>query len=222
MLFVFWAVTPLQSAIFNTGPLTRSVSSLMITSSTLIPLDQQSHNLDISILNAAYAISWLGQRLPPFTTSQYAAVPFQPLRGIGSETALPSETWTTSANIFSTSLLCSPARVSLGPQGYTFDNGKGCVVPDLLSPYQPDPDVDFMINYIGYYDNAQVDWALENPNCTTEFSDDFLAVWASSPPPQNSASGYCNLTAIFCETRYDVQECTIDVNASTFAILESN
>lgn len=60
--------------------------------------------------------------------------------------------------------MCSPARVSLGLQGYTFDNGKGYVVPDLLSPYQPDPDVDFMINYIGYYDNAQVDWALENPN----------------------------------------------------------
>jgi hypothetical protein len=144
MLFVFWAVTPLQPAIFNVGPVTPSVSGLMITSSTLIPLDQQSANLDISILTAAYAISLLGQRLPPFTTSQYAAVPFQPLRRIGSETAFPSEIWTTSANIFNTSLLCSPARVSIGPQGYTFDNGKGCVVPDLLSPYQADLDVDFM------------------------------------------------------------------------------
>ena len=138
MLFVFWAVTPLQSAIFNIGPVTRSVSSLMITSSTLIPLDQQSNNLDISILNVAYAISWLGQRLPPFTTSQYAAVPFQPLQGIGSQTGLPSEIWTTSANIFSTSLLCSPARVSLASRIHVRQRKRLCRTwPAITVPTRP-------------------------------------------------------------------------------------
>jgi hypothetical protein len=195
----------------------------MTTSSNLIPLDLQNAVLDISFLNAAYAICWLGQRLPPFTTDRYAAIPFQLMKSfpnVGNETTLPDETWTTTTNIFSTSLSCSPAEVTVGPLGYTFDNGRGCVVPDLVlsSTYG---DTQYMVNYIGYYDNADVDWALENPNCTAEFSNSFLALWAQSTS-QTSTGIYSNLTSLFCETEYNTQEYTISVNASSLAIIDGN
>jgi hypothetical protein len=78
-----------------------------------------------------------------------------------------------------------------------------------------------MVNYIGYYDNAQVDWSLENPNCTAEFSNSLLALWAESTS-QTSPGVNSNLTALFCETRYDIQEYIISVNASSLAILDGN
>ncbi|KAI1010764.1 hypothetical protein LB503_005263 [Fusarium chuoi] len=55
MVIVFWALTPLQSALLGTGIV-----------------------LDPEFLNTGYAIGWLGQQFPAFTTADYALLPFYP------------------------------------------------------------------------------------------------------------------------------------------------
>ncbi|CZR69554.1 uncharacterized protein PAC_19454 [Phialocephala subalpina] len=215
MLTVFWAITPLQSAIFNAATITRSISTKMVTSARLISMNQQITGLNANFLNTAYAISWLGQVLPAFTTANYAVLPFQPTPERQSISSL--EAWTTDADAFSTTLSCTPAHVNLTGLGYTFSNGKGCVVPqiNLADTYSTGK---YMVNYIGYFNNAQNDWFLQNPNCSAEFSNNFLALWASNSS-WTGVGTYSNLTALFCETSYSSTRYSVTVNASNSAIV---
>ncbi|KAF8860270.1 hypothetical protein BDZ45DRAFT_648839 [Acephala macrosclerotiorum] len=218
MMTVFWAITPLQSAIFNAATITRSISAKMITSAQLISVDQQVSGLNANFLNTAYAISWLGQVLPAFTTAAYAILPFQPIPDHRSTSSL--ETWTTDADSFSTALSCKPANVNLTGLGYTFSNGKGCVVPQINLPDTIGLG-DYMVNYIGYFNSPQVDWFLQNPNCSATFSNNFLALWASNSSRTENGI-YSNLTALFCETSYFSTRYSVTVNASNTAIVNGS
>jgi hypothetical protein len=209
MLLVFWVITPLQSAIFNTGLTTRSLKAVMGTSSILMPLELQPSSLSANFLNTAYGISWLGQRLPPFTTYEVAFPPFQPNQHSGP--FLPSETWSTTADAYSTSLNCTPANVVIDPLGYTLSNDRGCSISGVALADTLD-EANYMILYVGYYDDPHSDWALQNPNCTAEFSNNFLALWASNSS-RISTGIYRNLTALFCEPSYHVQEMSVKINA---------
>ncbi|PVH77159.1 hypothetical protein DL98DRAFT_591555 [Cadophora sp. DSE1049] len=215
MLVVFWAITPLQSAIFNTGFVTRSKNINMATAATLISIDRQADVLNANFLNAAYAISWLGQKLPAFTTANYTVLPFRPTSL--AQKSLPSETWTASRDAFSTSISCSPAIVEVKKLGYTFSNGKGCSVAQINLAASHDFG-SYMINYIGYFSNPHVDWSLQNPNCSAEFSNNFLALWASGASHVEGGI-YSNITALFCETNYSSHSVTVTVNASDNAIV---
>ncbi|KAE8446044.1 hypothetical protein EG329_012552 [Mollisiaceae sp. DMI_Dod_QoI] len=214
MVMVLWIVTPLQSAIFNTGTVSRNLTANMITNASLSPFTQQSTALNANFMNMAYAISWLDQRLPPYTARDLALFPFQPTED--AVNFLPTESWSTTADVFYTNLTCSPAEVQLQGLSYTFSNGKGCTVPDIaLTDTQGI--ANYMVNYIGYFDNAQVDWSLQNPNCSAAFSNNFLALWA--PASSRVGNGvYSNLTALFCEPTYASQQMFVTVNASTGAV----
>ncbi|KUJ06743.1 uncharacterized protein LY89DRAFT_661803 [Mollisia scopiformis] len=211
MLMIFWVLTPLQSAIFNTGSVSRNTKFNMTASLELLPLPLQDTGLNANFMNMAYGISWLDQRLPPYTTSDVALLPFQPT--FSDSEIQATTTWSTISDVFYTNLTCSPAEVLLQEQlSYTFSNGKGCTVPDIvLSDTQI---FGYMINYIGYFDNPQSDWALQNPTCSLEFSNNFLALWASAS--SRVANGvYSNFTAMFCEPSYTSQEMYVTVNATT-------
>ena len=230
MLMVFWIITPLQSAIFNTGSVVRSRSTMMGTSTNLIPIQSQTNTLNANFLNTAYGISWLGQKLPSYATAEYSVLPFRPLTDASS--ALPTETWSTTANAYSTNLTCSPANTTLDGLTYTFDNGNGCLVPEIALPDahhisqisnadSATQSSDFMLLYIGYYDNPQVDYSLQNPNCTIQHSNNFLALFA--PSSSRTAIGvYSNLTALFCSTTYHVGNISVIVNASNHAIVDGS
>ncbi|KAH7374207.1 hypothetical protein BKA64DRAFT_649216 [Cadophora sp. MPI-SDFR-AT-0126] len=210
MILIFWVVTPLQSAIFNTGTVTRLVPTNMGTSASLISLESQSSRLNVNFLNSAYGISWLGQQLPKFTTSDFALVPFQPV--ITASINSPTESWSTTAEIYSTSLNCTPADVKIEPKGYTFSNGRGCSVSQMVLA-STTFNTQYMVAYIGYHNNAVLDWSLQNPNCSLEHSNNFLAVWASRDSLIRSGI-YQNLTALFCRPSYHIQEMYVKVNAS--------
>ncbi|KAG4440593.1 hypothetical protein IFR05_003910 [Cadophora sp. M221] len=215
MLVVFWAITPLQSAIFNTGTVTRSKVVSMATTATLVSVDRQASVLNANFLNAAYAISWLGQSLPPFTNANYTVLPFGPISRF--QHSLPSETWTATRVAFSTSISCSPATVEVTKLGYTFSNGKGCSVSQINLAASHGFG-NYMINYIGYFNNPHVDWSLQNPNCSTDFSNNFLALWASGSSHIERGI-YSNITALFCETSYSSRVISVTVNASDSAIV---
>lgn len=228
MLMVFWIITPLQSAIFNTGTVTRSRISSMGTTASLIPIQTQVNLLNAGFLNTAYGVSWLSQKLPAFTTAEDAVLPFQPTSDISS--ILPTETWITTASAYSTNLTCTLANITLNPLSYTFDNGEGCIVPDIALPDanhisqisnadSATQSSDYMLLYVGYYNNAQVDYSLQNPNCSLDYSNTFLALFA--PSSSRTAVGvYSNLTALFCSTSYHKTDVSVTVNASSHAIVD--
>lgn len=208
MLLVFWVITPLQSSIFNTGTITRSLSTDMATSAVLSAISSQQTNLNANFLNLAYSIAWLGQSVPPFTSANVASLPFEPISTPQSRPA--TETWSSSAEIYTTDLDCTPADFKYeAPNGYTFSNGRGCLVPDigLLATSE------YLIYYIGYYDNAILDWSLQNPNCSDEHANNFLAIFTTRSSKLEDGS-YGNLTALFCQPQYHVNEAYITVNAS--------
>jgi hypothetical protein len=214
MLMIFWIITPLQSAIFTTGTVTRSIDTIMGTVSALIPLSEQTTALTTNFIDTAYGVTWLNQKLPPFTTHDLAFLPFQPSQDLSEATA--TETWTTTTNAYYTNLSCTPALVERKSAGYTFNNGRGCIVPDVtLLPI--DNSTQYMITYIGYYDDTLLDWSLKNPNCSDEFSNNFLALFAPYTS-ETSAGVYSNLTALFCEPIYVSEELLVTVNASTYEI----
>ena len=77
MVLVSWGLTPLQNGIFTNGVIAvPSVTSLRDTNSFL-PLNEQSAQLGMNILNTAYSLLWLGQDMPPFTTPEYTLAPFE-------------------------------------------------------------------------------------------------------------------------------------------------
>ncbi|KAH8908325.1 hypothetical protein BR93DRAFT_976515 [Coniochaeta sp. PMI_546] len=208
MMIVFWAVTPLQSAIFGlqTVVVTKTVS--MADTARFATLGQQLDVLDASVLQDAYAMTWLGQPLPGFTTSDHAFVPFEPVAQ-GSD-VLPEETWTTTATALSTDLDCWPAVVTdtaiTGTFG--FDNGRGCSA-ELALNIRPvsgnGTNIKYTIIYVGYHEEAHLDWFLENPNCSQAASHQFLAIWTSTRST--------NLTALFCEPSYQKQTVSVRMSA---------
>jgi len=79
---------------------------------------------------------------------------------------------------------------------------------------------DYLVIYVGYYDNPHSDWALANPNCTAGHSSNFLALWASMASSiPDRPSYYSNLTAVFCQPTYHTTQSRVTVNASDGAVL---
>jgi hypothetical protein len=209
MMLIFWAVTPLQSAIFGTQAV--SVTTQMVTSSIaqLGTLEEQLDALDSSILNTAYGITWLKQPFPAFTTPTHAITPFEPVKA--GAAILPDETWTASAVALSTDLHCWPAVVNKTDVADTFefDNGQGCkatLEPSSHGRLGNETGVIHTVLYIGYYEDATLDWYLENPNCSTEASHQFLAIWIAQDTK--------DMTALFCEPSYSKQTVMVTVSAA--------
>jgi hypothetical protein len=190
----------------------------MGTSASLVPIDQQEDFLNAKFLNTAYGITWLNQRLPPFTGNDFAVLPFRPSQSHDESMPSSTETWSTRADAFSTNLTCSPAKVLLESTGssYTFDNGKGCSVSQISFAETSE---DFLLLYIGYLDNAQDDWALQNPDFPAEFSNLFLAIFAATTSLVQTGV-YSNMTALFCETSYSSQNVYVNANALTNGIYQ--
>ncbi|CZS94144.1 uncharacterized protein RAG0_04191 [Rhynchosporium agropyri] len=219
MIMVFWIITPLQSAIFNTETVSRHRTVDIVTSATLKPLAQQFTAMNANFMNRAYGIAWLNQVLPPFTTPEYAVMPFEPSQQSSRLSA--NELWTTTAIAFHTNLTCFPAQVVQEKTfSYTFSNGKGCVVPQIAL-VDTQGVSNYMMSYIGYHSSPQSGWALKNPNCSAKFSNNFLAVWASAASRFDHGV-YKNMTAIFCETSYTSQQMHVSVNASSNAVTWGN
>lgn len=128
MVLSIWAVTPLQSGIFNVA-LTTMVHHISISPpARLPPLSQQRNVLGGNLLNAAYGVPWLEQALPPFTTREFSLAPFSwhALESAGKNASLVANT-----TLYRSELSCSaPASVKPAagePSGvFEVDDGQGC------------------------------------------------------------------------------------------------
>lgn len=212
MMLVFWAITPLQGAIFGRQAVVLTRSSTMSTTSGLMPVGEQAAALDAAILETAYGITWYEQDLPEFTTAEYALLPFSPAE---TDTLGANETWIFNTTRFATDLDCWPAtwEVILETSGggeYQFGNGQGCLQNISISGGR---EGHYNIQYVGWKGDANLDWSLHSEQCGTEFSHQFIAIVG-----QGTGSGVdakLDIAAMFCEPSYMQQKVSIAVDAST-------
>ncbi|OBT67469.1 hypothetical protein VE03_03067 [Pseudogymnoascus sp. 23342-1-I1] len=217
MMLVAWAIVPFQSAIFSTGIVTRTRESLMATTGSLMPLENQKVALHSQFLNTAYGVSWLDQNVPPYTTKEYALQPFSPIAS--DATYSGNDTWSSSTLAYYTNLTCTPATVKpVRADSYIFDSGNGCVTYEIAP--QGASSSKFVVMYIPYYDDPNIDWALQNENCTIEHSNNFLAVWGEAQYIGNTTyRKFGNISAQFCRPTYHVRPVTATVNATSHSVI---
>ncbi len=205
MMIIFWLITPLQGTLFGPQAVVLRQQSAMSAQLALLPMEKQAAAMDVTLLSRAYSSSWLGQPLPAYTTSSYAILPFSPLDGDPSPR--PNETWTGRTTKLATDITCwSGILEANGLESYEVDNGRGCKVNISLSNGRDA----FFVGYIGYWDDARVDWALESPACGMNASHQFLALVSGV-----TTDGVVNSTAMFCETSYTKQDVMVTVSAGT-------
>jgi hypothetical protein len=217
MMMVFWIVTPVQSAIFTVTTVTRNRVFDMQTTNGLMDIGSQVLAIGEALHSTAYSVLWLGQKLPSYTTREYALLPFEP---IGAESASGiNEIWKASAVAYSVNISCSPAITTIHNSRYIFDNGNGCKSNLMSLPDANLQNASYLVHYMGYFHDAGTDYGLQGPNCTEENSDLFLALWASASSVKPDVT-YDNATAIFCLPSYHYQLVDVQVNATDGAVID--
>ncbi|KAK7711963.1 hypothetical protein SLS64_005234 [Diaporthe eres] len=79
MMLIFWAITPLQGAIFGQQAVTVSTSSVMDPGSGLVAVEEQAALIDVSILNSAYGTTLDAVTRRPLNDSLVELAPPSPL-----------------------------------------------------------------------------------------------------------------------------------------------
>lgn len=213
-MIVFWAITPLQASHLSADKVQLTESREISTRSRLMPLADQLDVLGPELINHAYAVAWLNQSYPPFTTPYEAFFPFY-VDSVD-EGNLPAESqlnWTATTTQLSTELSCWPADISQheGAPQYTFDflNGQGCNASLPMSAAR-----DYSMSYLGYLDSPYSGNALGSPGCppTENSTRQFLAIWNSNIVDINGTVVERNLTAAFCQAEYFKQEVMVTVH----------
>ena len=220
MVIIFWAISPLQSAILGVDVVSVTKPVTLANTSQLIPMADQRQRMGPEILSTGYAIQWLGQSYPPFMASDYALLPFY----VENDPALTklNTNWTATTTRYTTELECWPAQVfDSGPPTrgeYNFLNGQGCnttVVPRSYTEYS--------MHYIGYETSPWSDYWLGGPACppTSNSTHQFLAIWWKQYNDYGEVPDY-EMTALFCQPYYFKQEVRATVRADTLEPIASS
>lgn len=222
MIIVFWLITPLQSAMLGTSAVVKTDAVLIDTRAELQPLDEQVSTLDPEFLNTGYAIGWLNQSMPAFTTSHFALLPYYVQED--SAPAKLKSNWTATTTKLTTNLTCTPAEIvrekPYSKDSYNFLNGKGCNATVQFSPNS-----NYSMLYIGYHSSAYSDYWLGGPYCRESANNSvhqFLAIWMTPIPTKDSDDFDFNITALFCEPTYYKQTVVATVESSTFEPLDAS
>ncbi|KAH7165948.1 hypothetical protein EDB81DRAFT_268224 [Dactylonectria macrodidyma] len=214
MVMVFWLLTPLQSALMGLDTVTHTKSATISTRSQLRPLLEQEALLSPDVLNTGYAIGWLNQPYAPFTTSEFALLPFYLEDDPAPDTVATN--WTAETTKLSTELSCWPAEMEQsGPRGrasFNFLNGQGCNATVSFSA-----NANYSMLYIGYSSSAFSDYSLAGPECpkTENSTHQFLALWATPVPVSGSTTPDFNITALYCQPLYYKQKVLVTVESSS-------
>ena len=173
MVLIFWALTPVASAIFNISIVPVNVSVNVTTNAQFTTPLQQENKLNGNVLNAAYAGLWLNASLPGFVTNDAAFMPFS-IPHFLEESNLDNQTLTAPTTRFFTNLSCIPASVTtsegcspayVDDSFYYVENGRGCKVPI----YADDDDavrVRAIPTYQSWYSSEWSDSGLDQSGCS--------------------------------------------------------
>lgn len=215
VVLVFWILTPMQGAVFGTSAILARHPTAMTYPQTLVDAAAQAALLDQEILNAGYAVTWLGQDYPAFTTAEYALQPFVPPADALPAGAAAAANWTGVTTKYWTELDCWPAKVrhvpGFLPSVNDFDDGRGCNASALEIHAGRATAFPYKMTYIGYQGSAWADYSLDCPTCGPRAVNEFLATWAA----YNNDTAGVDITAAFCEPTYWKQQVRATVSART-------
>lgn len=200
----------MQGAVFGTSAVLSSYAVNMSYPQSFIDPLTQAGMLDQAVLNRAYAITWLNQEFPAFTTPQYTLQPFSPL-----SLSDGAANWTANTVKYWTELNCWPAKAELQKMEAmsmaNFLDGRGCNASGIITVNASPASVKYKMQYIGYQDSAWADYSLQNPGCGRGAWNEFLAIWAMF----NNKTMEKTVRGSFCEATYWKQNVTATVMAST-------
>lgn len=208
----------MQGAVFGTAAINSRHAVNMTYPLALVNVSQQAALMDQSILNAGYAVTWLNQTLPAYTTLEYALQPFEPSPGSAlAASAAATTNWTGTTTKYWTTLDCWPSIVDRVPGKLGtahFLDGRGCNASELsvhsgsgvgTTPYK--------LTYIGYQDSAWADYSLQRPTCGRAAWNEFLATMAV----WDNRTSSVNFTSAFCEAHYWRQPVRVTVATAAAA-----
>ena len=217
-IVIFWGLSPLQSAIFNTSTVDEVRVGMGNLHGGLSDITEGAAGLNLSFVHKAYDVVWLNQSLPSFTTLDAVYIPFSTTDEsilVGS-----NRTFTAKTLMLSTSIQCAPASVydssspepdssqrSGSPKNYTFDGHFGCTV-NMSAPFCSDGDDSYCFSYLGY----QTDLGT-SLNCPVNTSNLYLATMAAPKLEY--------ITAEFCQPSYWIQTVDLTVRESDMAVVST-
>lgn len=223
IVLIGFVITPFQSAIFSNDTITVVQNVPFIPTEGLLPPSEQASKLDASFLSAAYAYTWLGQKLPAFTSPQYAVIPSYAANT--TMKPLGQEIWKMPTTLFQADLDCSPADVTpyvdldFNVTHYNISNGQGCEVPGVAFVGGVNASQEFTIYSIVYTHSGSVNYWLQEfcPNISTHT---MIALWTNGSSVSGTAPQ--SMTAVFCEASYYKQEVNASISSSDFSIQDVN
>ncbi|PUU79494.1 hypothetical protein B9Z19DRAFT_1125088 [Tuber borchii] len=223
LCLIFWVITPLNSSLLTTRPVTRDIETPFKTSKKLIPFDDQKAAMGVSFLYNSYGVIWLGEKVHSFMTKELIAIPFKPASyGEGQDhLSRGSESWTAQTRVYQTELACTPAEIKKkSSEGieYKFSTD-GCAysIDPLNSFYYPNRTRNMM--YIGLANHHDLSIL---PLADRECKDLnlFLVIWAKSRNAHNRSEGL-DLNALYCKPSYYYQTHKVTVDGADGSIIKS-
>ncbi|KAK7754175.1 hypothetical protein SLS62_003752 [Diatrype stigma] len=188
-------------------------------------MSEQAELLDLEVLINAYAVTWLQQASPSFTTREYALLPAESRDT--SVTTGTNTTFTIDTTKLSTGLSCSPGILEV-PPGWdgarNISNGRGCKYEGL--DITGGDSIPNSLLYVGYHGSAYADPGLEDSQCSKNSTHQILIAWSSlrenlvRVAPQHEIDR--NLTSLYCETQYWKQRVSATVSADSLEPIDQS
>ena len=218
---MFWAITPLQSAIFVSKPRAENLSLSVQTFSPLLSPAEQVNTLDNSFIDTAFGVAYLSEDLPAFVTREFAIEPFD----LGNVAKNEFTTWKVNSTAYSTDLDCTPAAVTrymneFKELVYTFHDELGCSVNDTDSLLNLNGGI-YALRYFGFENDLGSAYALTAPHCTYRPQPVALTFWGEirNQTTETSSPEFFNISASFCRANYFSQSVVATIASSNSSVL---
>ncbi|PHH90666.1 hypothetical protein CDD83_2993 [Cordyceps sp. RAO-2017] len=221
-ILALWALIPLQGTIFKAGIVTRTQPMNIVNRTRFAPTVglEQEKRLSPEILHIAYGIGWLKQPYLPFTTSEFALLPYYVDGDPAPDGSRSQANWTAATTKVWSELTCSPAKAlreyeRLGDSYFVWMDDS-CVAHGRLSTTPGEYDIFFR-----KYNLKDKNWLSHfSPECpdAADRAHLFYAIFLkdeahghSTPfnttADDSTSSG--NMTAITCRSHYYKQDVMI-------------
>ena len=224
-MLIFWAITPLQSAIFLFGSALRTLHLPLTNVSRIMPVKEQPLAMNQEFIYKAYGSVWLNQTLPGFTNASHALASFS----MDTRGALSSNgTWTALTTAYTSDLACDAATDITSGAEYSFTNRANCTIN---VPFTGMSSQKFFLQYIGWgwniYTDETIRHAVKNSSrCSADIRRTFFGVASQTNPDTGFDAEAIRkntnmITALFCKQRYYTQTVRATVSASNFSIINA-
>ena len=228
---IFWGITPLNSSLLTTQPVTRDIETSFKPLKKLVPFGHQKATMSSAFLYTSYGVTWLGEKVHSFMTKELIAIPFKPaIYGRGQDhLSRGNESWTAQTRVYQTELSCTPSEIEVFQGGkiggalYKFSTDRCTHVGNPLKPLvNHNGTTQSMQNmmYIGFgnsYHTLRFNF-LDKEKCKDPNL--FLAIWAKSAYPHNK-SDELDLNALYCKPSYHYQTCEVTVDGTDGSIMKA-